>query len=77
MPVNGILRELCPSSGAARHLPPQGKAFINLPEALIPAQQAQEAEAAAAEPAADESASPAAEETAPAENEDPEKAVER
>ena len=41
------------------------------------AQQAQEAEAAAAEPAADESASPAAEETAPAENEDPEKAVER
>ena len=37
------------------------------------AQQAQEAEAAAA----DESASPAAEETAPAENEDPEKAVER
>lgn len=41
------------------------------------AQQAQEAEAVAAEPAADESASPAAEETAPAENEDPEKAVER
>lgn len=41
------------------------------------AQQAQEAEAAAAEPAADESASPAAEETAPAENADPEKAVER
>ena len=41
------------------------------------AQQAQETEAAAAEPAADESASPAAEETAPAENEDPEKAVER
>ena len=40
------------------------------------AQQAQETEAAAAEPAADESASPAAEETAPAENEDPEKAVE-
>lgn len=37
----------------------------------------EEAEAAAAEPAADESASPAAEETAPAENEDPEKAVER
>ena len=41
------------------------------------AQQAQEAEAVAAEPAADESASPAAEETAPAENADPEKAVER
>ena len=41
------------------------------------AQQAQESEAAAAEPAADESASPAAEETAPAENADPEKAVER
>mgnify|MGYP002671606662 CR=1 FL=1 len=40
------------------------------------AQQAQEAEAVAAEPAADESASPAAEETAPAENADPEKAVE-
>ena len=40
------------------------------------AQQAQETEADAAEPAADESASPAAEETAPAENEDPEKAVE-
>lgn len=40
------------------------------------AQQAQEAEAASAEPAADESASPAAEETAPAENADPEKAVE-
>lgn len=34
------------------------------------------AEAAAAEPGAVESASPAAEETAPAENEDPEKAVE-
>ena len=41
------------------------------------AQHAQEAEAVAAEPAADESASPAAEETAPAENADPEKAVER
>ena len=41
------------------------------------AQQAQEAEAVAAEPATDESASPAAEETAPAENADPEKAVER
>ena len=40
------------------------------------AQKAQEAEAAAAEPAEDESASPAAEETAPAENADPEKAVE-
>lgn len=37
----------------------------------------EEAEAVAAEPAADESASPAAEETAPAENADPEKAVER
>lgn len=46
-------------------------------EEAMAAQQAQEAEAAAAEPAADESASPAAEETAPAENEDPEKAVER
>ena len=41
------------------------------------AQQAQEAEAVAAEPAADESASPAAEDAAPAENADPEKAVER
>ena len=46
-------------------------------EEAMAAQQAQEAEAAAAEPAADESASPAAEETAPAENADPEKAVER
>lgn len=46
-------------------------------EEAMAAQKAQEAEAVAAEPAADESASPAAEETAPAENEDPEKAVER
>ena len=41
-------------------LPPQGKAFINLPETLIPAQQAQEAEAASAEPAAEASAPDAA-----------------
>lgn len=40
--MQGQRHSVFPSSGAARHLPPQGKAFINLPEALIPAQQAQE-----------------------------------